>query len=97
MIQNTKSTKIKINYIRDGLTEEFHEGFVSFGKDNFETPYFLRSCAKPLQATLLVDYGITLTTEELAVICGSHAGEECHLKIIKSLLDKFKISEKLLM
>lgn len=91
-----KSGKWKVNYIRDGLIEEFHEGYVSFGDDNFETPYFLRSCAKPLQATLLVDFGIDLTQKELAVICGSHAGEDCHIEVIRSLLKKYEINENLL-
>ena len=86
----------KVNYIRDGLVEEFHEGFISFGDDDFETPYYLRSCAKPLQAVLLVDYGIELTPEEFAVICGSHAGEDCHIEVLRNLLDKYRIDEKLL-
>ena len=92
---------LNISYIRDGLTEEFHEGILISAKplkksipayqDNV---YYLRSCAKPLQAALLVDYGIDLTDEELAFCCGSHAGEECHVKIAKQLLNKFNLTER---
>lgn len=88
-----KSGKWKVNYIRDGLIDEFHGGFVSFGDDNFETPYYLRSCAKPLQAALLIDYNIELIPDEFAVVCGSHSGEECHIKILRTLLKKYKIDE----
>ena len=86
----------KVSFIRDGLIEEFHEGLISFGDDDFETPYYLRSCAKPLQAALLSDYGIKLTPEELAVVCGSHAGEDCHIKVLRALLNEYEIDEKYL-
>ena len=91
-----ESKKWRVSYIRDDLVEEFHDGYVSFGNDNFDEPFYLRSCAKPLQASLLIDYGIELEEDELALICGSHAGEDCHIKVAKRLLDKFDIDEKLL-
>lgn len=92
---------LKIEYIRDGLTEEVHTGvWVSakpikgFSPDNdHDTPYFLRSCAKPLQATLLVDYGIDMAPDELALCCASHAGEDCHLKVATKIMKKFKIND----
>lgn len=89
--------KFRVDYIRDGLVEEFHEGLYMSSSKPYETePYYLRSCAKPLQATLLIDYGIDLTPEELALCCGSHAGEECHIKIARQILEKFDIDESLL-
>ena len=88
---------MRIEYIRDGLVEEFHEGlFMQYSKPYETGAFYLRSCAKPLQATLLVDYGIDLTEKELALCCGSHAGEECHIETARKLLDKFKINEKYL-
>ena len=86
----------RVNYIRDGLVEEFHEGFVNFGDSGDKTPYYLRSCAKPLQAALLVDNRIDLTPQELAVCCGSHAGEECHLEVIRNLLHRYGLDENYL-
>ena len=89
--------KFRVDYIRDGLIEEFHEGLYMLSSNPYETePYYLRSCAKPLQATLLIDYGIDLTSEELALCCGSHAGEECHIRIARQILEKFDIDESLL-
>lgn len=89
---------MRIEYIRDGLVEEFHEGKLLqyFGGNIYPEPYYLRSCAKPLQATLLLDYGAELTEEELALCCGSHAGEECHIKVARGILHKYDIDENLL-
>ncbi len=91
-----ESGKWKIICVRDDLVEEFHEGVVSFGEDIDITPYYMRSCAKPLQATLLIDYGIELSPMELALCCGSHAGEECHINIAKGLLTKLCLNESYL-
>ena len=88
---------MRIEYVRDGLVEELHEGLFMLSTEPYDTiPYYLRSCAKPLQATLLIDYGIDLTEEELALCCGSHAGEECHIRVAKQILEKFEIDEKYL-
>lgn len=95
---------IKVDYVRDGLTEEVHIGvwisakpIKGFSPDNnHTTPYFLRSCAKPLQATLLIDNNIDLAPDELAFCCASHAGEDCHLKVAGKLLKKFKLNESML-
>ena len=94
-----------LEYIRDGLIEEEHFGIIKFsdknlssiGEDN-DYPYYLRSCAKPLQASLLVDYGIDkeLTSEQIAVCCASHAGEDIHINTVRSILNKYDISEDLL-
>ncbi len=88
---------VTIKHIRDGLIEEEHTGYVLTSKSGFSTdyPYYLRSCAKPLQASLMIDYELdkkyNLTTEEIALCCASHAGEDCHVEIAKRLLKKFKL------
>lgn len=88
---------IRIEHIRNNLVEEFHEGILQIGSDSSNgTPYYLRSCAKPLQAALLVDYGIDLTPEELALCCGSHAGEECHIEVARKILNKTGLDESYL-
>lgn len=106
----TKSVPQKlVVYLRDGLAEQEHFGYIvrcnrnevlgKIGNDG-DYPYFLRSCAKPLQASLIIDYGLDksfeMTEEEIAVCCASHAGEECHTKIISNLLNKFEITEDML-
>lgn len=95
---------MRVNYIRDGLTEEFHTfSFVQYSKlGEFcdETPYYLRSCAKPLQASLLIDYGAdkiyNLNSKELAFICASHAGEDCHIETGLEILNKIGLDENYL-
>lgn len=85
-----------VEHIRDGLREEVHDGCViTLNKGNTpkEESYYLRSCAKPLQASLMIDYGLdnkyNLTSEEIALCCASHAGEKCHTDIAERLLNKF--------
>lgn len=91
-----KNGKLKVVHQRDGLVEEFHEGIISLGDDNDLTPYYLRSCAKPLQASLLIDYNAEFTPKELAFCSGSHAGEDCHIETAKELLKKLDIDENYL-
>ena len=93
---STISHSLKVEYLRDGLVEEFHDGVLSFGDDNSLVPYYLRSCAKPLQASLLIDFGANFTPKELAFCSGSHAGEDCHIETAKELLKKLDIDESYL-
>lgn len=94
-----------IEYVRDGLIEQEHLGFIikisknvqKIGNDK-NYPFYLRSCAKPLQASLLIDYNAdnyyNITNEEFAVCCASHAGELCHEQTVKGLLDKIMLGEE---
>lgn len=106
--KNTQPAKLVI-YNRDGLIEREHFGYVlrrgkvqgveKIGEDK-NYPFYIRSCAKPLQASLLIDYELDkkfdMTDEEVAICMASHAGENIHINILKNLLNKFEISpEKL--
>lgn len=98
-----------IEFVRDGLVEQEHSGlFVKvsadgqifkLGGDN-NYPFYLRSCAKPLQASLLIDYGLdefyNMTSPEIAICCASHAGETVHTQAVKGLLDKIGLGESYL-
>ncbi len=88
---------------RDNLVEAEHFGFITrvsktgevletFG-ESFDEPFYLRSCEKPLQASLAIDYGLDLTEEELALACGSNAGEKCHYDTALAFAKKFCIME----
>lgn len=95
-----------LEYIRGGLVEQEHYGLLvkvnangnvsKIGNDE-NYPFYLRSCAKPLQATLIIDFEIdkafNMTSEEIALCCASHAGEECHAKAAKGFLDKIGFDE----
>ena len=57
---------------------------------------FWRSSAKPIQALPVVDDGaferFGLTPEELALICGSHAGTPAHVRVAESILEKIGLT-----
>ena len=86
-----------VKYYRGELTSQEHLGFVVMSElklgETFGYPFYLRSCAKPLQASLIIDYDLDLTTEEIALCCASHAGEKCHVELAKKLLNKIGCSE----
>lgn len=101
--------EILVKYIRNGLIEEEHRGFIvladnehafDFTGDAKGQPFYLRSCAKPLQASLIIDYGMDkfyeMTDTEIAVCCASHTGEKIHTDIIENLLKRIKIDKKYL-
>lgn len=58
---------------------------------------YVRSSAKPFQAIPLILSGAAeafdFTDEEIAVICASHSGEERHLTLVRSILNKIGLSE----
>lgn len=97
-----------VEFHRHGLVEQEHTGFLLYKKNNGlkkigddeSYPFYLRSCAKPLQATLLADLQLIqhydLSDDEIAVCCASHAGETCHTQIVKRLLDKVGVETSML-
>lgn len=102
---NYKPIKL-LEYLRNGLVEQEHSGFVvrlssddslvKWGDDS-DYPFYLRSCAKPLQAALLIDYKLDkfydMTSEEIALCCASHAGEPCHVQVVNGFLKKIGLNE----
>lgn len=101
--------EILVKSVRDGLVDEVHSGFIVFanskGYRNIkgqadDYPFYMRSCAKPLQAALLIDYGADefyqMSEEEIALCSASHAGEEVHTRVLKGLLDKIGLDESVL-
>lgn len=96
-----------VEYIRDGLVEQEHYGFLIYADknkiiekigENNDYPFFLRSCAKPLQASLLIDYGMDkaykMTDKEITICLASHAGERIHTDTVSGLLNKIGLTEK---
>lgn len=95
-----------LEYVRDGLVEQEHYGLIvkvsvdgniyRLGDDK-NYPFYLRSCAKPLQASLIIDFEIDkafdMTSEEIALCCASHAGEKCHAQVAKGFLEKIGFNE----
>lgn len=106
---NNYSPAKLLEFIRDGLIEQEHLGFFvkissdgsvfKIGEDK-NYPYFLRSCAKPLQASLIINYELDkfykMTDEEVAICCASHAGEACHVEVVRGFLEKIGLNESYL-
>lgn len=92
-------------YRRAGLTESVHRGAyvllrgpsVLESRGVIEHPYFLRSCAKPLQMLPLLELGgeerFGLVDEEIALIAASHNGEDTHREAAASILKKGGLAE----
>lgn len=85
---------------RGEISEREHFGYLicadsenilykNFDKDKL---FYLRSCAKPLQTSVVKDLGVfekfNLTPHEIAVISSSHSGTKEHIDLIKGILDK---------
>ena len=109
MVSNNTEPELLVEYVRNGLVEQEHYGFIvlankerafDFTGDAKNYPFYLRSCAKPLQATLIIDYGMDeffgMTEDEIALCCASHAGEEIHINTAKRLLNKIGLDESYL-
>lgn len=80
---------------RSGLDEAFHHGCVAVvsldgdlvaGFGEIDRPFYVRSSAKPFQASVSLDLGVDLPPEHLAVACSSHNGTPTHLGIVRQIL-----------
>ena len=64
---------------------------------NPERVTFSRSSAKPIQTIPILESGaiekFEITDEELAVMCSSHRGEQCHVDAVRSILMKAGLNE----
>lgn len=87
---------------RSGVHENTHygslvlldaDGAVLTQVGDVHRPVFHRSCAKPFQATALLEVGLDLHGADLAVAAASHAGEPGHVERILALLAAGGLSE----
>lgn len=91
---------------RGGFPEKLHYGFILVIDENYKTIvkigedentlFPFRSGAKPLQASVIIDSGtdkfLGMQSEEIAVICASHAGTPTHVEIIRKILKKIHLT-----
>lgn len=86
--------------------ESLHRGFIAVvdaeggvlaSLGDIETRSWYRSAAKPFQAIPIIVSGaadhFNLSQRELAVITGSHSGENIHVEVVASILRKIGLSE----
>ncbi len=77
------------------------DGRVALSYGDPETPVFLRSLAKPFIAAAVVLSGAAdafhFDDRELAIIAGSHVGDEIHILAVRSILGKIGLGEDALL
>ena len=100
------SSEILAKVIRGETVESIHrghlivvdgEGETLFASGNPETITFWRSSAKSIQAVPFLKNGAAeafgFSEKEIALVCGSHSGEEIHVRTAAQMLDKINLSE----
>jgi L-asparaginase II len=89
--------------VRSGFTESVHRGSVAaFGADGTaaisigpaQAPFFPRSANKPLQAAGMLQCGLALDGELLALAAASHSGEDFHADGARKILSGVGLSEE---
>jgi len=96
-----RNPAVLIEVTRGPIVESVHYGVIAVADvegtllawaGNPGTEAYYRSSSKPIQALPLVESGAAdhfgLTDREIAVICGSHGGEDIHVAAVMSILDK---------
>lgn len=99
-------TPILAQVIRGDTVESVHRGHliamdgqgnVLFQAGDPQTVTFFRSACKPIQAMPLITSGAAdafgFTDKEIALACASHSGEQFHVEIVASMLEKIGLSE----
>ena len=93
---------ILVEVVRSGMVESRHRGtviavdahgevVVSAGP--VDVPVYGRSANKPLQAAAMVELGLRLPPEQLALVCASHNGEPVHIAGVRAILAGAGVAE----
>jgi L-asparaginase II len=91
---------------RSGVDESVHfgalvalqpNGEVSFSIGDQRVEVYPRSSTKPFQALAMVRNGLTLSSEQLALVCASHNGENIHLETARQILRSAGLSDDALL
>ena len=91
--------------VRSGFVEGHHygswvaldaDGSVRASAGDVARPMLPRSCNKPIQAMAMLEAGLSLDGELLALACASHSGEPFHIEGVRRILDSAGLSENAL-
>jgi L-asparaginase II len=91
--------------VRSGFVEGHHygswvaldaDGTVQASAGDVEGPMLPRSCNKPVQALGMLEAGLDLHDELLALACASHSGEAFHIEGVRRILAGAGLSEEAL-
>jgi L-asparaginase II len=108
-MKEIKKINARAEVLRGGRIESVHRAEISVfnqdGKEVIQTSNtalqtYLRSSAKPFQATVILDTqtdtALQLPDEWIALACASHNGEPVHVKIIRAFLERIGLDESVL-
>jgi len=91
--------------LRNGLVEAVHDGAVAAvdieghllaSTGDLQRTFFLRSAAKPFQATVSQESGAQLSLPQLALACASHGGQPVHIAVVRDMLSEVGLNESAL-
>lgn len=98
--------EVLVKVYRGKLIENIYQGDIAIVNNKGQTIYsignedkvtYWRSAAKPIQALAVIYSGAhkryNLTEEEIAIMISSHNGEERHIKLVYSILEKINLTE----
>jgi len=80
---------------RGGVVESLHlghliilnsDGTTYLSKGSPELSFYPRSAVKSLQASAMLKAGLTVSDEELAIVCASHSGNQIHIDLVSKML-----------
>jgi L-asparaginase II len=86
---------VLVEVVRSDMVESRHrgsvvglaaDGTVELALGNPTHPAYGRSANKPMQATAMVELGLDLEPELLALVCASHNGEPAHVAGVRRIL-----------
>ncbi len=76
-------------------------GAVILSWGDLQSRAFLRSSAKPFQATMIIESGAQrrydFSTDELAIMAGSHAAEDHHMEVLARIMAKIALPSEALL
>ena len=90
---------------RSGIDESIHfgvlvalnkDGSIAFNRGDPHAHIFPRSSTKPFQALAMVRSGLTLPSEQLALVASSHNGEQVHQDTARKILASVGLDESAL-
>ena len=96
------SPQVVAEVVRSGFVEGRHhgsvvalapDGSVEWSVGDADSPVLPRSCNKPLQAVAMVEAGLDLPPDLLAMACASHSGETMHLEAVQRILTGAGLTE----
>lgn len=91
-----------VEIVRRGLREGMHHGHVvvldsdgstRLALGDVSSPMYPRSSLKPAQAAGMLRAGLSLPEPDLALAASSHSGEDAHVAAVRTLLDRFELTE----